>query len=224
MRTLVWVLVLCLSGLFGLSAQVVVAPVYESPLTEAQVHSFLRTELAVHQLQKKIQASGEYDTEGNDIIRDFYRQRAQLVARNGWNLDNYEDVRARVYAAVSNIREYERFEKERAQHQENQVKNVYNEQEKEAQKTYKALLAEIEETDFFTEEQKKIMIKNIRDMQVRLQGMGTQIEETEGDYLELRRDQLTQNQTDWPAVRPYLDKFEHLTDWYSGNRSDPPKL
>lgn len=224
MRTFVLTLVLCLSGLFGLSAQVVVAPVYESPLTEAQVHNFLRTELAVHQLQKKIQANKEHDDEGNDIIRDFYRQRAQLLERTGWNSDDYEEVKGRVYGAVSSIREYERFEKERAQHQENQVKNVYNEQEKEAQRTYKALLAEIEETDFFTEEQKKIMIKNIRDMQVRLQEIGTQVEEAEGDYLELRRERLSQNQMDWPAVRPYLEKKEHLTDWFNGNRSDPPKL
>lgn len=29
---------------------------------------------------------------------------------------------------------------------------------------------------------------------------------------------------DWPAVRPYLDALEHLTDYVAGNRPDPPKL
>jgi len=29
---------------------------------------------------------------------------------------------------------------------------------------------------------------------------------------------------DWPAVRPYLDAFEHLVDYVALNRSDPPAV
>ena len=39
-----------------------------------------------------------------------------------------------------------------------------------------------------------------------------------------QREQVDATRPDWPAVKPYLDELEQLTDWIAGNTSEPPTL
>ena len=64
----------------------------------------------------------------------------------------------------------------------------------------------IENNPYYSEEQKQ------------------QMHEMQDKLLEARFAQIEPTRKDWPAVRPYRDKLEHLTDWVAGNRPDPPVL
>ena len=39
-----------------------------------------------------------------------------------------------------------------------------------------------------------------------------------------QRDQVDATRPDWPAVKPYVDELEQLTDWVAGNTPEPPTL
>jgi hypothetical protein len=40
----------------------------------------------------------------------------------------------------------------------------------------------------------------------------------------IRQARIEPTRRDWPAVRPYHDGLEHLTDYVARNRPDPPKM
>ena len=66
-------------------------------------------------------------------------------------------------------------------------------------------LSGIEANEYLTEKKKAEMIKGLKNM--RKQQRVQVIEPTKPD---------------WPAVRPWRNTLKHLTDWYAGNRPDPP--
>ena len=39
-----------------------------------------------------------------------------------------------------------------------------------------------------------------------------------------QREQVDATRPDWPAVKPYVDELEQLTDWIAGNTTEPPTL
>lgn len=49
-----------------------------------------------------------------------------------------------------------------------------------------------------------------------------QMHEMQDKLLESRLAQIEPTKKDWPAVRPYREKLEQLTDWVAENRPDPP--
>lgn len=51
-----------------------------------------------------------------------------------------------------------------------------------------------------------------------------QMHDAQDQMLEMRLQQIEPTKKDWPAVRPYREKLEHLTDWVAENRPDPPVL
>lgn len=209
---------------FGLQAQNYIPPeTPETPLTEVQVRRFMKTELAVNRLQKQIMArAGEFNQLERGEVKVFYEKRKPLVESYGWDLDDFEEVRKRVFAARSAITEYEDFKKDQPGNREQVAENNLDEQEAESQKAYQEMIDQIKENDYLSEAQKKTMIDQIEEMQERTKGMGAQVSKAKKEYRQTRYEDITRNRADWPAVRPYLDTLQHLTDWYSGNRSDPP--
>lgn len=195
----------------------------KSPLTEKHVILFMKTELAVNQLQKQIIArKGNFDQLEREEIKAFYEKRKPLIESYGWDLETFEKVRERVFAARSGMESYEKYKKDEAEHQENIEQNAYRKQEEENQEVYREMRDEIEANDVLSEEQKKTMLDQIEEMQRRTRGMGEPLKQGEKEYLKQQQEGAVQNRADWPAVRPYLDKLQHLTDWYNGNRADPP--
>lgn len=195
----------------------------DAPLTRTQVRQFIKTELAIGQLQKQIMAhQGEYEQLGRDEIQVFYEKRGLLVVQKGWSLEDFEAVRNRVYEARSNLEEYKKYKDEQAVQQKITEESIYERQEIQTQETLREMISGIAENAFLSAEQKKTMLEKIKAMQEQTKGMGAQIQQGEQAYLSLRQQNLTQNQADWLAVSPYLDQLQHLADWYNGKRSDPP--
>lgn len=197
----------------------------DAPLTEAQVRQFIKTELAIGQLQKQIIArEGAYEQLEREEVNVFYKERAVLVARHGWTQEDFEDVRHRVFKAKASLQENEKYEKQQAEHQKRTKENRYSQQEAETQKMLRKMRSDLEQHAFLSAEQKKTMMDKIAQMQKQAKGMGAQLERGEQEYLSSRKADITENQADWPAVQLYFDQLQHLTDWYNGNRSDPPAL
>ncbi len=197
----------------------------DAPLTRTQVQQFIKTELAIGQLQKQIRArGGAYGQLEGDEIQVFYEKRALLIVQDGWKLKDFEAVRNRVYEAKSNLEEYEKYKDEQAVQQEIAEEGIYKKQEKQTQEVFREMVSGITENAFLSAEQKKTMLEKIKEMQEQTKGMGAQMQQGEQAYFSLRQQNLTQNQADWPAISPYLDQLQHLSDWYNGKRVDPPDV
>ncbi|MDN3553145.1 Ig-like domain-containing protein [Halomonas almeriensis] len=46
----------------------------------------------------------------------------------------------------------------------------------------------------------------------------------EEDAPDYGKNQIEKTRADWPAVKPYLDELEHLTNWVADNVDEPPRL
>src|SRR5699024_428649 len=139
-----------------------------TPLTEEQVIRFMKTELAVSRLQKNIIAKkGEFDQLEREEIRVFYEKRKPLVESYGWDLNEFEEVRNRVFDARSTIEQYEDVKKEEQNYQKKVAENAYDQQEKENQKIYQDMINQIKQNEYLSEQQKTEMVKQITAMQNR---------------------------------------------------------
>lgn len=79
------------------------------------------------------------------------------------------------------------------------------EDQKADQAEFEADLADIKNNQYMTDEQKQ-------------QYIAMQKQSREAD----RQQYIEPTRRDWPAVKPYLDKLQQLTDWYNENGASAP--
>lgn len=72
---------------------------------------------------------------------------------------------------------------------------------------HKRKIAEIRSNEYFTKEQKDEMIEGMNKFRA-----------------DLRAQYINPTKPDWPAVKPYRETMQLLTDWIGGNISEPPQV
>lgn len=148
-------------------------------------------------------------------VRDYIRLRIethQLQKKMEANADQYDNVRQAFFRRRAKLLEREGWGpdafdalKKRITRAETALEMVADSAQNRADRQQQ--LQTIEKSPHLTEKQKAKMRAQLA-----------------------RQDSLRQarhigpTRRDWPAVRPYLDALEHLTDYVAGNRPDPPKL
>lgn len=199
--------------------------IYKPPLTKEQVRQFMKTRLAIGQLQKQIIANQSAQSQiGSDQIKAFYKKRDALIKNHGWEVKKFEQVETRISTAMTAMQQYKRHKQADKTHKEKVAKYSYNKQEQETLKALEESIVNIQNSNLLSLKEKEEIIKGLKIQQQQIKGSGSKLAEYEENYLELQQERITENQEDWPAVRPYLDKLQHITDWYNGNRPDIPSL
>lgn len=106
-----------------------------APLTKEKVRDYIKTSVAITQLQNKMKANA---SQYENLIKTFYQKRKELLESRGWTVEGFEETQSRVFATKNAIREEARLKSE-------------EEFEKE--------IAEINASPYFTEEQKSGIIE-----------------------------------------------------------------
>lgn len=148
-------------------------------------------------------------------VRDYIRLRIethQLQQKMKANADQYDSVIQAFYERRAALLKQEGWSadafdalQKRIMHVESALETVADSAEYRAER--REQLESIEQSTHMTEAQKKQMRAQVARQD------------------SIRQAQLIEpTRRDWPAVRPYLDALEHLTDYVAQNRSDPPSL
>lgn len=153
-------------------------------LTEQKVEEWIVIRIEVAKLQNKMKANA---SEFDNVVADFYKERKGLLASSGWTVQEFDQVKERIHAAVSAMDISEDLQASKADHQKE--------------------IKEIKANTFYTDQQKEELINAMNEMRNQ------------------QREQFVEpTKKDWPAVRPYKDILEEMTDWIAGNIPNPPKL
>ncbi len=207
------------------------AQIYKNPkppehaLTKKQVRRFLKTEIVVDKLQMQIKAHrGAYKTLERGEIKIFYKKRAEILKSRGYDPDEYDKIRERVFRAEANIKAYERYKKEHAQHQKMVRNEGYEKQEQSMKEGLSDMIQQIKESEYIPEDKKQQFIAQIKEKQGRVQGSGQKMKQIDQTTDARRYKSITRNKIDWSAVEPYLEELERLADWYNGNGEAPPDI
>ena len=210
---------------FDLLAQTYVSKTYDSPLTEELVRQFLKMQIKDHQLQKDIQnRKDNYSRLEGDEIKVFYKELDVLLKNNQWIPEEYNETKYRVYAAKAAIEQNEHFQKELNQHQKDDAENKYDKDVLEMQTVLQDMLEQIKNNEVLSEEQKQKSISAVEKMQNNLQNGGQKLKEATQTSDAVQADYLSESKADWPAVKPFVEKIDEITQWYNGARSDPPAI
>jgi len=147
-------------------------------------------------------------------VRDYIRLRIethQLQKKMEANADQYDNVRQAFFRRRAKLLKREEWGpdafdalRKRITRAETALDMVADSAQYRADR--KQQLQTIEESPHLTEKQKARMRAQL----------------TRQDSV--RQARIEPTRRDWPAVHPYLDALEHLTDYVAGNRPDPPKL
>lgn len=86
------------------------------------------------------------------------------------------------------------------------------------------MIKQIKESEYIPEEKKQQFIAQMRDKQGRVQGFGQKLKQVDKAIDAKRYKRIIRNKIDWPAVKPYLEKLEQLSDWYNGDTPKPPVI
>ncbi|NHK27895.1 hypothetical protein FF098_008275 [Parvularcula flava] len=189
----------------------------DEPLTSDEVKHWIETEIEVVELQMDYKANAaEYE----DVIAAFFAAKADLVTDRSYASNDAYDARAeRIYAAVNAMEEQERLEQERA---ERAAEPSEEEKDSAAIAELKAMIRDIEESPYLTPEQKEESIAAMEE------AMGVTLEhDTEamqGEVDAAQQAAVDATKADWPAVEPWIEELNHLTDWAAGNRPDAPVI
>lgn len=153
-------------------------------LTEQKVEDWIETRIKVAKLQNKMKSNASnYD----NVVHAFYKERKDLLVSLGWSVQEFDEAKERIQAAVSAMDIADDLEASKAEHQKE--------------------IEEIKGNEYYTDRKKEELINAMNEMQNQ------------------QREQFIEpTKKDWPAVRPYKDIFEEMTDWIAGNISNPPKL
>lgn len=80
-------------ALMALLAPAVLAAA-DQPLTRGKVEDYIETRIDTKRLQDRVRANADqYD----DVIRAFYRQRAELLRARGWSPDGFDATQERIF-------------------------------------------------------------------------------------------------------------------------------
>lgn len=153
-------------------------------LTEQKVEEWIKARIEVAKLQNKMKANAP---DHDNVVAAFYKERKDLLASSGWTVQEFDQVKERIHAAVSAMDLSDDLQASNADHQKE--------------------IREIKANTFYTDQQKKEMIEAMSKMR----------NHQKEQYIEPTK-------RDWPAVRPYKDILEEMTDWIAGNIPNPPKL
>jgi hypothetical protein len=147
-------------------------------------------------------------------VRDYIRLRIethQLQKKMEANADQYDNVRQAFFRRRAKLLKQEGWGpdafdalKKRIVRTETVLEMVGDSAQHRADRQKQ--LQTIEESPHMTEEQKAKMRAQLARQD------------------SIRQARVEPTRRDWPAVRPYLDALEHLTDYIVGNRPDPPTL
>lgn len=148
-------------------------------------------------------------------VRDYIRLRIethQLQKKMEANADQYDNVRQAFFRRRTKLLKQEGWSpdafdalKKRITRAETALDMVADSAEYRADR--KQQLENINESPHMTEQQKAKMRAQL----------------AQQDSIRQAR-HINPTRRDWPAVRPYLDALEQLTDYVAQNRPDPPKL
>lgn len=110
-------------------------------LTEKRVKHWIKTRIAVAKLQNKMKASaGEYD----DVVQAFFEERKKLLKSKGWAVEDFDEAKERINAAISAM--------------------DINDDLKESEENHQNEVAEIRANEFYSEKQKEEMIAALNEL------------------------------------------------------------
>ena len=124
----------------------------DAPLSQGKVEDYIETRIETKRLQDRMRANADqYD----DLVRAFYRKRAELLRARGWSPDGFDATQERIFrvqgqmerapelrerkrkdiADLERLRESGQLEEERVENMIRQVKKDYAEEEAKIERT-----------------------------------------------------------------------------------------
>lgn len=203
-----------------------------APLTKAQVKRYLQIEIELNQLLRRYQANAaQYE----DAPRAFALAEEKHLASRGFSEAAWDALETRIMNASTAITDYPDLVNDRAERksevdevcteaqamagQQGQMKAEQNaEAQAMAAQMRAAGIDEAKVQEVLRQFQNMPTVAEVRaDQCQQMAPVATMIHEDERRWIETSR-------PDWPAVRPYLDELDQLTDWAAGNTDQPPVI
>lgn len=126
-------------------------------LTEQKVEDWIKARIEVAKLQNKMKANA---ADYNNVVHSFFEERKFFLESLGWSVQEFDEAKERIQAAVSAMDIADEMEADRADHEKQ--------------------ISEIKASEFYSDQQKKDLIKSMEEM--RLQKMKLYINPTKKDW------------------------------------------
>lgn len=126
-------------------------------LTEQKVEDWIKARIEVAKLQNKMKANAaDYD----NVVHAFFKERKVLLESLGWSVQEFDEAKERIQAAVSAMDIADKMKTNRADHEKQ--------------------ISEIRANEFYSDRQKKDLIESMEE--VRLQKKKLYINPTKKDW------------------------------------------